>query len=127
MLAAVVSRTHDIGLDEDVVQDAFVTARESWRRDGILVSPVAWLITTPRRKAIDRQRRHGAFERKMSEPIVPDGLEDEWESSIRSDIDDAFTPIPDERVRLIFTCCHPARARGVDRVDAASGLRDVDA
>lgn len=127
MLAAVVSRTHDIGLDEDVVQDAFVTALESWRRDGILVSPVAWLITTPRRKAIDRQRRHGAFERKMSELIVPDGLEDEWESNIRSDIDDAFTPIPDERVRLIFTCCHPARARGADRADAASGLRDVDA
>ncbi len=101
VLAVIVRTTRDFELAEDVVQDAFVAALESWRRDGVPKSPAAWLITTARRKAIDRDRRQSAFERKLPLLIVPQGEED-------TDMDDSPSGIPDERLRLIFTCCHPA-------------------
>jgi RNA polymerase sigma-70 factor (ECF subfamily) len=98
VLASVIRAVRDLDLAEDVVQDAFVSALESWRRDGVPKVPAAWLITAAKRKAIDRQRRDRTLEQKLPLLIVPE--EDaEMEEP---------TPIPDERLRLIFTCCHPA-------------------
>ncbi|MBA3379830.1 MAG: RNA polymerase sigma factor, partial [Chloroflexia bacterium] len=98
MVGTLVRATRDLDLAEDAVQDAFESAIAAWARDGIPDSPAAWLITTARRKAIDRQRREMTLTRKLPLLIVP--CDDE------SSIDD----IPDERLRLIFTCCHPAIA-----------------
>ncbi|MBA2468952.1 MAG: RNA polymerase sigma factor [Chloroflexia bacterium] len=94
-----VRSTRDLDLAEDAAQDAFVSAIDAWARDGIPASPVAWLITAARRKAIDRQRRETNPLRKLPLLIVPGD-------------DDVLPPdeIPDEHLRLIFTCCHPALA-----------------
>jgi len=98
VVGILVHATRDLDLAEDAVQDAFESPIAAWARDGIPNSPAAWLITTARRKAIDRQRREMNLTRKLPLLIVPGDDE--------SSIDD----IPDERLRLIFTCCHPAIA-----------------
>ncbi|MEJ7838685.1 MAG: RNA polymerase sigma factor [Thermomicrobiales bacterium] len=98
ILASVVRFARDLDLAEDAVQDAFVAALESWRRDGIPNAPAAWLITAAKRKVIDRIRRDASLDRKLPLLIVPEG---EPDMEVPSDI-------PDERLRLIFTCCHPA-------------------
>jgi RNA polymerase sigma-70 factor (ECF subfamily) len=96
--ASVVRAVRDLDLAEDAVQDAFVSALESWQRDGVPSVPAAWLITAAKRKAIDRRRRESTLERKLPLLIVPEEDSDMEESA----------SIPDERLRLIFTCCHPA-------------------
>ncbi len=104
VLATLVRYVRDIDLAEDVLQDACVSALEHWPGDGVPRSPRAWLLQTARRKAIDRFRRDANFETKsaqlrgMMEFETPDEA---------ADVDDT---IPDERLRLIFTCCHPALA-----------------
>lgn len=98
VLSSVVRATRDLDLAEDAVQDAFVAALETWRRDGIPDSPAAWLITAAKRKVIDQIRRSSTLERKLPLLIVP---KEESELELPEDI-------PDERLRLIFTCCHPA-------------------
>jgi len=88
-----------------VVQDAFEVALERWPREGAPKNPRAWVITTARHKAIDALRRGGRFEAIRTE------LGHATESSTEPDLSefaDAF--IPDERLRLVFTCCHPALA-----------------
>jgi len=99
VVGTLVRATRDLDLAEDAVQDAFVSAIDAWARDGIPASPAAWLITAARRKVIDRQRREMNLTRKLPLLIVPGD-------------DDALPPdqIPDERLRLVFTCCHPALA-----------------
>ena len=88
----------DIDVAEDAVQDAFVEAVRRWPRSGVPPSPAGWIITTARNRAIDRLRREAAGRHKLADAAVlhardePAGLE----------------PIGDERLRLIFTCCHPA-------------------
>lgn len=96
VVSALVPATRDLDLAEDAAQDAFVAAISDWERNGIPASPIAWLITTGRRKAIDRQRRETTLARKLPLLVVPDG---------DAEPDD---DLPDERLRLIFTCCHPA-------------------
>lgn len=98
VVATIVRATRDLDLAEDAVQDAFESAIDAWGRDGIPDSPAAWLITTARRKAIDRQRREMNLARKLPLLIVP------------GDDERSIDDIPDERLRLIFTCCHPAIA-----------------
>jgi RNA polymerase sigma-70 factor, ECF subfamily len=92
----------DFDLAEEAVQDAFVVALEVWPARGIPPNPGAWITTTARNKAIDRIRRARRLEDKVREleALVPPGEEDE--------IDEGS--IPDDRLRLIFTCCHPALA-----------------
>jgi RNA polymerase sigma-70 factor, ECF subfamily len=93
----------DFDLAEEAVQDAFLVALETWPARGMPRNPGAWITTTARNKAIDRIRRVRRLEGKVREleALVPaDGEEDE--------IDDSS--IPDDRLRLIFTCCHPALA-----------------
>jgi RNA polymerase sigma-70 factor, ECF subfamily len=105
-VAALVRATGDVDLAEDSVQDAFVIAAERWPRDGIPASPLGWIVTTARNRAIDRLRREKTLHAKLPEVerIAAAGRggreEDEMESTI-----------PDERLALIFTCCHPALAR----------------
>jgi RNA polymerase sigma-70 factor, ECF subfamily len=89
----------DLDRAEDAVQDAFTTALERWPRDGTPANPGAWLITTAKNRAIDRLRREQSFARK-AELIAR--LE-----ALPADEDDVSS-IPDDRLALVFTCCHPA-------------------
>ena len=91
----------DLELAEDAVQDAFTTALERWPRDGTPRNPGAWIVTTARNRAIDRIRRERVFRQKAELLARLDELP--------ADEDDV-TAIPDERLALVFTCCHPALA-----------------
>src|SRR5262249_40571189 len=105
ILATLIRLLGDFDLAEDAVQEAFAVALERWPRDGIPREPRAWIIGTARHKAIDRIRRDSSFSQKREEllrHLVGDGMDD-----TNSPEDNA---VPDERLRLIFTCCHPALA-----------------
>jgi RNA polymerase sigma-70 factor (ECF subfamily) len=99
VVATLIRDLRDVDLAEDALQDALAAALEAWPRAGLPRSPGAWLTVTARRKAIDRLRR----ERRLNELVAE--LETEAE-----DDDVEETTIPDERLRLLFTCCHPALA-----------------
>jgi RNA polymerase sigma-70 factor (ECF subfamily) len=92
----------DFELAEDAVQDAFATAIERWPRDGSPRNPGAWIVATARNRAIDRVRRERTLARKTE---LLARLEE-----LRTQEDDDVTSIPDERLSLVFTCCHPALA-----------------
>jgi RNA polymerase sigma-70 factor (ECF subfamily) len=93
----------DFDLAEEAVQDAFLVALEVWPEKGMPRNPGAWITTTARNKAIDRIRRARRLEEKVREleALAPPGESEE---------DMPETAIPDDRLRLIFTCCHPALA-----------------
>jgi RNA polymerase sigma-70 factor, ECF subfamily len=92
----------DLSLAEDAVQDAFATAIERWPRDGVPRSPGAWIVATARNGAIDRIRRERTFARKAEMLARLQDLSDDEDADVSS--------IPDERLALLFTCCHPALA-----------------
>jgi RNA polymerase sigma-70 factor (ECF subfamily) len=100
VLAALISRLGDFELSEDALQDALVNALERWQIDGIPRNPGAWLLTVAKRRAVDRIRRAATLEQKV-EILESIAAEEE------PDMDDA---IPDDRLKLMFTCCHPALA-----------------
>jgi RNA polymerase sigma-70 factor (ECF subfamily) len=100
VLAALISQFRDFELAEDALQDALVNALERWEIDGVPRNPGAWLLTVAKRRAIDRIRRAATLESKV-ELVEALTLEEE------PDMDDA---IPDDRLKLMFTCCHPALA-----------------
>ncbi len=89
----------DLDRAEDAVQDAFTTALERWPRDGTPANPGAWIITTARNRAIDRLRREQSFARKAELLARLESLPAE---------EDDVSSIPDDRLALVFTCCHPA-------------------
>jgi RNA polymerase sigma-70 factor (ECF subfamily) len=91
----------DFDLAEEAVQEAFVIALERWPRDGLPDNPGAWIVRTARNRAIDRLRRARRYEDKLRELelLVPGQPDDPVETSL-----------PDDRLRLFFTCCHPALA-----------------
>jgi RNA polymerase sigma-70 factor (ECF subfamily) len=91
----------DLQLAEDSVQDAFTTALERWPREGMPRSPGAWIVTAARNRAIDRIRREKVFQQKAE---LIGRLQE-----LPADEDDV-SAIPDERLALVFTCCHPALA-----------------
>jgi RNA polymerase sigma-70 factor, ECF subfamily len=107
VLATLIRQAGDFQLAEDAVQDAFEAAVTAWRRDGVPASPGAWITTAARRRAIDRLRRDrsvaGRAER-LAELMRLDAQEEE------EAVEDE-TSIVDDRLRLIFTCCHPALSR----------------
>jgi RNA polymerase sigma-70 factor, ECF subfamily len=106
VIAALVSRLRDLELAEDVLQEALITALERWPVDGLPHNPGAWLTTAARRRAIDRLRRAANFEQKSATiHALQSDQHDEDEQA------DADTAIPDERLKLMFTCCHPALAQ----------------
>src|SRR5262245_38313334 len=106
ILATLIRLLGDFDLAEEAMQDAFAVAVEQWQKDGIPSNPRAWLISTGRFKAIDTLRRRARFDASRDEiaqrfesvlqPSMPDFREEELE---------------DDRLRLIFTCCHPALAK----------------
>jgi RNA polymerase sigma-70 factor (ECF subfamily) len=98
VLAALIGFLGDFDLAEEAAQEAFAIAAERWPREGTPASPRAWLVTTARNRAIDRIRRSRTLAQKTRLLDVPEAVED--------DMDD--TAIPDERLELVFTCCHPA-------------------
>ncbi len=104
-LSALVYRIRDFQLAEDALQDAIVAAWKTWPDKGIPKQPRAWLYQTARRKAIDQIRRRENFESKKSQIELITKLQNDEN---KEDLD---TEIPDERLRLIFTCCHPALDR----------------
>jgi RNA polymerase sigma-70 factor, ECF subfamily len=100
VLAALIGYLGDFDLAEEAAQEAFAVAAERWPRDGVPSDPGAWLITTARNRAIDRIRRDRTLAEKTRLLEVPEAAEDPVEA----------TRFPDERLELIFTCCHPALA-----------------
>ncbi|HEU4941778.1 MAG TPA: sigma-70 family RNA polymerase sigma factor, partial [Gaiellaceae bacterium] len=98
VLAALIGFLGDFDLAEEAAQEAFAAAAERWPRDGSPANPRAWLVTTARNRAIDRIRRDRTLAAKTRLLDVPEATED--------DVDE--TTITDERLELLFTCCHPA-------------------
>jgi RNA polymerase sigma-70 factor (ECF subfamily) len=105
VLAAVIRAIGDFHVAEEAVQDAFTVALERWPREGYPANPRAWVVATARHKAIDVLRRAGRLSDIRAE------LRHTVESASGPDLPDLTdAAIPDERLRLIFTCCHPAIA-----------------
>ena len=98
MLASLIGFLGDFDLAEEAAQEAFAVAAERWRRDGTPANPGAWLVTTARNRAIDRIRRDRTLAAKTRLLDVPETTEEPVDE----------TTIPDERLELVFTCCHPA-------------------
>src|SRR6266566_9808981 len=93
---------------EESLQDAYATALTAWERDGVPDRPDAWLLTTARRRALDRFRREATLARKLPLLVTPDAEPGPGEDGPEGGQD--VSSIPDERLRLLFTCCHPALA-----------------
>jgi RNA polymerase sigma-70 factor (ECF subfamily) len=102
VLATLIGFLGDFDLAEEAAQEAFATAADRWSRDGVPDNPRAWLMTTARNRATDRIRRDRALATKLG--LLVADAEDRVEVPMES------TPFPDERLELIFTCCHPALA-----------------
>ncbi len=109
IVAILIGQVHDFDLAEESAQEAFAVAVEQWRISGVPDFPRAWIIQTARHKAIDRIRRRARSEEKL-EMLVTSGLVPVVEEPDYGSIDYNTMEIPDERLRLIFTCCHPALA-----------------
>ena len=116
VLATLIRLLGDFDLAEDALQEAFASATEQWERDGVPANPRAWLVSAGRFKAIDRIRRRARF----------DALQTELVNRLDSE---AFDPasldregLEDDRLRLIFTCCHPALA---PEAQVALTLREI--
>jgi RNA polymerase sigma-70 factor (ECF subfamily) len=107
IVAAVIRLVGDFDLAEESIHDAFATALEQWPRDGAPVNPRAWIIGTARHKAIDRIRRRSNLNDKVRELALLEEIAADADSAKAGNTDDA---VPDDRLRLIFTCCHPALA-----------------
>jgi RNA polymerase sigma-70 factor (ECF subfamily) len=98
VLAALIGLLGDFDRAEEAAQEAFAIAAERWPREGAPSNPSAWLVTTARNRAIDRIRRDRTLAEKTKLLEVAEAVEDEMDETV----------IPDERLELIFTCCHPA-------------------
>src|SRR5579859_5556111 len=98
LTAAMTTFTGDFDLAEECVQDALLTAIEHWPQEGLPARPAAWLLTTARRKALDRLRRQAVYQEKLALLDAPrlTGEESAWAEDL---------------LTLVFTCCHPALAR----------------
>src|SRR5436305_9498948 len=105
ILAALIGIVRDFELAEDALQDALLVALERWSVDGIPHNPSAWITTTARHKAIDRLRRENTLARKQ---VMLQALLEHEEQRGEEDMQE--TSIPDERLKLMLTCCHPALA-----------------
>ena len=104
IVAALIGLIGDFDLAEEAAQEAFTAAVDQWRVSGVPEFPRAWIIQTARHKAIDRIRRKARFEEKL-ESYAKSGL---VRTTDEPDYDNS--EIPDDRLRLVFTCCHPALA-----------------
>ncbi len=90
----------DIGLAEDAVQDALAVALETWPRTGVPPSPTGWILTTARHRAIDRMRREATRDQRQAQAAL----------LFAQDESEEVLEVQDDRLRMVFTCCHPALA-----------------
>jgi len=105
VLASLIGQLGDFDLAEDALQEAWVAALEAWPRTGIPERPGAWLLTVARRKAIDRVRHDGRMaEKHRAAALIPAGDPEAGE------VEEDMSAVPDDRLRLMFTCAHPALA-----------------
>jgi RNA polymerase sigma-70 factor (ECF subfamily) len=102
ILASLIHALGNFALAEDALQDAFAAAVEQWPREGVPKNPSAWIASTARHKAIDKARRQSWFRERRDE------IQRLIEFELSPESDDRADSFPDERMRLIFTCCHPA-------------------
>ena len=103
VLGGLVRYLGDFALAEDVFQEAVAHALERWPADGVPRNPAGWIVTTARRRALDRLRHRGVRRDKEADVVLLERLERDT-----SRPDDDPVEIPDERLALVFTCCHPA-------------------
>mgnify|MGYP003575276540 CR=1 FL=1 len=104
IVATLIRHFGDFEVAEEAAQEAFAVAVNQWRTDGVPEFPRAWIIQTAKHKAIDRLRRQTRFEEKLATYATSGLIETVTEPNYDTD------EIPDDRLRLIFTCCHPALA-----------------
>jgi len=104
-VAALIRVFGDIDVAEDAVQEAFAVALSKWPRDGLPPNPGGWITTTARKRAIDRLRRASRERELLGQVASSSTMNDEPDSVEESG------PVHDDRLRLIFTCCHPALSR----------------
>ena len=116
VLATLIRLLGDFDAAEEALHDAFTVAVEQWARDGVPANPRAWLVSTGRHKAIDAMRRRARFDASRTE------LAKQLESSTSDAEEWDDESVEDDRLRLIFTCCHPALPPGAQ---AAMTLREV--
>jgi RNA polymerase sigma-70 factor (ECF subfamily) len=107
-VAVLIRRFGDIDVAEEAVQDAFAEAVERWPSTGVPPSPVGWIITTARNRAIDRRRREASREDRHAQAALLFSRAEPAEDESTEE-----SPVRDDQLRLIFTCCHPALATGV--------------
>ena len=104
IVATLIRLIGDFDLAEECAQEAFAAAVNQWKASGVPDAPRAWIIQTARHKAIDRIRRQGRYAEKLAlytkSGMAPEAVEPDYDTA----------EIPDDRLRLIFTCCHPALA-----------------
>jgi RNA polymerase sigma-70 factor (ECF subfamily) len=114
MLSTLIGLLGDFDLAEEMLQEAYATALQKWPADGVPTNPRAWLISTARNRAIDRLRRDRRFDTKREEiarhaeltsPVAADSAHSALSANESESSEEMF---PDDRLRLIFTCCHPA-------------------
>jgi RNA polymerase sigma factor (sigma-70 family) len=115
VLAATVRVTRDLDLAEECVQDAYADALRRWPTAGVPGNPAAWLTITARRRAIDAIRRDAALRARLPLLVVPEGDSagptEGRPAAAEAAADRLSEAVPDERLRLIFICCHPALAQ----------------
>src|SRR5882762_1801671 len=104
IVAALIRLFGDFDAAEEAAQEAFAAAVDQWPASGVPEFPRAWIIQTARHKAVDRMRRQGRFQEKLQSYVVSGFAPTSEEPNYDTD------EIPDDRLRLIFTCCHPALA-----------------
>jgi RNA polymerase sigma-70 factor (ECF subfamily) len=102
VLATLIRLLGDFDTAEEALQEAFAVAMEQWPRDGIPANPRAWLVSTGRFKAIDGMRRRARYDTSLNELVT------HIETTTSDPLDQEGEHIDDDRLRLIFTCCHPA-------------------
>lgn len=104
ILATLIRLLGDFDLAEDALHDAFRAASEQWPKEGVPANPRAWLVSAGRFKAIDSMRRSARFDASQA------ALAEQLRTGAREAPDSNDEAIEDDRLRLIFTCCHPAQA-----------------
>jgi RNA polymerase sigma factor (sigma-70 family) len=111
VLAATVRVARDLDLAEECVQEAYAAALRAWPTAGVPDQPAAWLTTTARRRAIDAMRHDAALRARLPLLLEPDPEHAQTEADVDADAARLAEIVPDERLRLIFICCHPALAQ----------------
>jgi RNA polymerase sigma-70 factor (ECF subfamily) len=106
VLSATVRVAGDLDVAEECAQEAYVSALQAWTRDGVPERPGAWLTTAARNKALDRLRREVTLRRKLPLLVEPATVD----PHDPADLDWPDAAVPDDRLRLVFTCCHPTLA-----------------